>query len=210
MELSVLTSTESSQESSEEEEKEKDAPECTSETSTVEQFVPALICMRCYMPIAQYDEILPHRATDAWASQVYTYELDLFENKPPLWCYSATNPSTHRFDLVRCDAVIALRRHLLSFYGQWSAEHSFFVGHEWCCVACRACQNFLGWGFRRTLNVPRDTENETLETEEDAEVPVDNNLSFVGIILTRCVGNDKFPLSQFEACAAIGALLGPS
>ncbi|RNF23943.1 uncharacterized protein Tco025E_02680 [Trypanosoma conorhini] len=163
--------------------------------NTEEQFVPALLCRYCRMPISQYGEILPHRAADAWASQVYAYELELFDDKPPLWCYSATNPSAQRFDVVRCDAAIAFQRRFLRLCGAWSAEHTFFVGHEWRCAVCKTCNNFLGWGFRPSLPRPSDATAATAESDEDA----DEDLSFVAIILTRCTGSEKFPLSFFKS-----------
>ncbi|KEG09634.1 hypothetical protein DQ04_04911030 [Trypanosoma grayi] len=69
--------------------------------AAAEEVLSVLLCMQCRAPICRYEDIFSNRATDVWAAQVYAYELDLFDDKPPLWCCSATNPSARRFDLVR-------------------------------------------------------------------------------------------------------------
>ncbi|RNF09352.1 hypothetical protein TraAM80_02226 [Trypanosoma rangeli] len=202
--LSPATSAVSNQE-----EVESDAPSCSSGDSTGEKFVPVLLCTYCRMPIAQYGEILSHRATDAWASQVYTYELELFDDNPPLWCYSATNPSAHRFDLVRCDAAIALGHRRIQLTGAWSAEHTFFLGHEWRYAVCKNCNSFLGWGFRPSLQPSNDVEDAAAAPAADAEA-TDEGLSFVGIILTRCTGHEKYPLDLLKFREVARSSDGPS
>lgn len=153
-----------------------------------EEATPALLCAHCRTSLAGFDEILSHRTTDAWAAHVYAYELDIFSNKPPFWCYSATNPQERRFDLVRCDVAIAARRKRVELRGLWSSEHTFFVGHEWCYAMCGACNAFLGWGFRRVAAEADTTAKVTDTMELISDV---DSVSFIGLILTRCVSSEN-------------------
>lgn len=63
--------------------------------------IDLLLCDNCRSVIASSNEVLKEHLPAAWRDQVYSYPLDLFSNGHPVYAYSATNPSTIRFDLVR-------------------------------------------------------------------------------------------------------------
>ncbi|ORC85998.1 uncharacterized protein TM35_000311840 [Trypanosoma theileri] len=197
--------------------------------------IAVLLCNQCKSPLCSVDDILAHRASDAWMAQVYAYELDLFNDCGPLWCYSATNPAARRFDIIRCHPSTAM-----FLRGPWSREHSFFLGHEWCYSSCGICGRFLGWGFRPVQTsasssgprTPGSVERERMseeeeekeekeekkgeeeeeegeeeeqreEEEEDDEeeegvMIAPESIMFVGLILTHCVGDEKYPRNTYE------------
>ncbi|KAH9586367.1 hypothetical protein LSM04_008180 [Trypanosoma melophagium] len=213
----------------------------------IHDVVSVLRCGACKYPLCLVNDILAHRAHDAWMAHVYAYELDLFTDNTPLWCYSATNPAARRFDIIRCKSSYAMR-----LRGPWSREHSFFIGHEWCYCSCRNCNHFLGWGFRLvqssnsnsnnsnnknssnnnsrassyTSILGEDGRGETVEEEENEKEHEANDkeeeeeteeeeekeekeekcglmiepegVLFVGLILTHCVGDEKFPRQIYE------------
>ncbi|CCD12998.1 unnamed protein product, partial [Trypanosoma congolense IL3000] len=155
----------------------------------VESVISVLLCERCKVPITSYDDILTERESSAWAEQVYAYELELFADKPPLWCYSATNPSDRRFDLLRCSAAAVTTHRTVKLSGPWSNKHSFFVGYQWAFAACAICGNFLGWGFSKltegTVDVDDQESNngqgdnncvsESVDVSGDADAEINND-----------------------------------
>ncbi|GET86310.1 hypothetical protein, conserved [Leishmania tarentolae] len=74
--------------------------------------VEVLLCDNCRCPIGSLWDVLPAEdAAPVWRAQVYSYELDLFANgSPPIQAYSATNPSSHRFDLLRLAPYVTVHR----------------------------------------------------------------------------------------------------
>ena len=59
---------------------------------------PCLLCGRCLAVVAAPQHIVRSRHPTL-TSSVYCYEIDVLEEE--CWCYSATNPGDHRFDVVR-------------------------------------------------------------------------------------------------------------
>ena len=125
---------------------------------------PCLLCSTCRNPVCP-EECLLVDVTSTLSSSVFTYRLDLLTLADvPL--YSATNPSGHRFDVVRCtprvvtDGFVRVGR--TSF-----AEHSWFPPRHWSMADCASCGSHLGWAF----NEPRPDADErdsprSAETEQ--------------------------------------------
>lgn len=129
----------------------------TSSINLEEETIEVLLCDVCRGPVASSRDILASRDEHASKEQVYSYELDLFENEQPVWAYSATNPAANRFDLVRVAPVLVPGTQLTSLvkcHCPYSDEQSFFKGYDWCSCCCRMCGYFLGWGFLRHEKVP--------------------------------------------------------
>ncbi|KAH8605041.1 hypothetical protein ERJ75_001661200 [Trypanosoma vivax] len=184
--------------------------------------IAVLLCGECRGPIAHYNEILGCRSDHVWAAQVFPYELDLFADHPSLWCYSATNPAQKRFDFLRCAPATVTKSRTVVLKGPWSVEHSFFVGYEWCFANCGVCSGFVGWGFRKMMDGPvsgsatcdsddagkscnSTTDTNIVDTEsrdtvdESGTSAREDDVSFICIIITRCVGRHDYPLSEYEA-----------
>lgn len=109
--------------------------------------VPALVCNRCSAPIASADELLKD-CVPCRDGAVWCYELDLLETTA--YCYSATNPDDHRFDVARFDKGACSR--LLLSDGVPEAAHSWFPPFRWVNACCPSCLQQLGWVFHDESN----------------------------------------------------------
>lgn len=209
-----------------------------------EDLISVLLCGTCRAPITDHNNILGCREESVWAQQAFAYEVDLFADCPPLWCYSATNPQGRRFDIIRCTATAVNRYRTVTLSGPWSGEHSFFVGHKWCYASCNTCSSFLGWAFCRASEAlsfsggstedndvqidgggcgSKTTDDDDDNVDEESIVTVGGNnsnnvslqrdgasdddgtvgfdpsvLSFLGLIVTNCVGRSGYSLRQYN------------
>lgn len=160
-----------------------------------EATLAVLLCDGCRCPVASTREILPERHERAWQKHVYCYPFNLFEDGAEVWAYSATNPSSNRFDLLRVRPTVTTfsertasdaREHtpgvsqkevsLVSLQGLYSSEHSFFTGYRWCFCSCANCGHFLGWGFLAhdkwlAYTRKREALSATSSEQESAEKP---------------------------------------
>lgn len=118
-----------------------------SERSSREGGEPWLVCARCDLPLVSEAEIIEQQS-ECWKTAVWCYELTVL-GLDSVWCYSATNPQDHRFDVVRTLGAAAGRSICVS--GTPTAEHSWFPGFAWAMAHCACCGSHLGWGF-----VPED------------------------------------------------------
>lgn len=123
-----------------------------------------MVCQQCRYPIVSPDNVIPGRA-ETWAKTVFAYELDIMGRQ--VWCYSATNPSAHRFDVLRArprlGAAIAVTR-------APDVTHSWFPGFAWQMASCAACDTHLGWAF---------------STAREGSAPTEPAIDFFGLISTR-------------------------
>ena len=93
------------------------------------------------------------------------------ESQSTYWCYSATNPSQQRFDIIRVSGKInTIRSHILD-NSEPSTEHSWFPPYSWKTACCAICSQHLGWYFQ----------GETPENESES------SYQFFGVILTSLV-----------------------
>ena len=111
--------------------------------------VPALICSRCKRPVATADELLRDKV-QALNGSVWSYELDLLETSA--FCYSATNPDDHRFDVARFDVSVCKR---LRYQGTPEVAHSWFPPYGWVNAKCENCPSQLGWVFHDDAGAPQ-------------------------------------------------------
>lgn len=149
--------------------------------------IETVLCAVCRGPIATVHDILSeeHNGVDEGdlfstrKESVFCYPIDLFECGRPVMAYGAVNPSSVRFDLLR----IATKVHcpseedasatdlipsLVTFSGQYTKKHSFFVHHSWCYCHCQRCNHFLGWGFIHNDKVLSNTTETVTETVDEA------------------------------------------
>jgi len=120
-----------------------------------------LVCVTCHHPIGLKENVVLERHATL-TSNVYEYSLDLdvFELTCP--CYSATNPTDTRFDVVKFAGSEMAPRFLVD--GNASAEFSWFPPFNWQYAGCTICGEHLGWAF----------------SEQGCE-----STSFYGLIITR-------------------------
>lgn len=84
------------------------------------------VCQQCRYPIVNDSEIFYDR-TEIYTDQVYSYEMEVLVDKSA-WCYSATNPGAHRFDVLRVKKPLNAR---VTFDGEPTLEHTWFPGHRY-------------------------------------------------------------------------------
>eukprot|EP00808_Paulinella_micropora_P030190 g12034.t1 len=101
-----------------------------------------LVCAQCRFPIAFTTDMLAEQIP-SWSDEVFSYELTVLDKS--LYCYSATNPGKHRFDVARMSPVLAGRSVEVS--GAATTEHSWFPGFAWQMASCITCDAHLGWAF---------------------------------------------------------------
>ena len=106
-----------------------------------------LVCQQCRYPLVLGCDIIVEKA-DVWKDQVYPYELDILELED-VWCYSATNPSGTRFDLVR-----GKPNNNITYDCENSSFHTFFPGFAWNHLSCKCCRHFFGFGFTKLSENP--------------------------------------------------------
>eukprot|EP00760_Papus_ankaliazontas_P034809 PhM_4_TR7501/c0_g1_i1/m.86522 len=155
----------------------------SNETSSVD----VLICSTCQNFMCTFNDIICDRAA-TWDEQVYAYEMDIETDKNSAlsaWCYSATNPSARRFDVVRVKLEESSLP--LQLTGKPSAEHSWFPPYKWRMCQCASCHTHMGWGF----------------------VDDNDNVVFAGLILTgtapRAWTQEQLDTSKREARARAAA-----
>lgn len=130
----------------------------------MEEDVCVLVCQHCEFPIVEPADVIEEKFPETFKEAVFCYELQLFDKQ--FWCYSATNPGQHRFDVIRAKpSSIGIQQH-----GKFDSSHSWFPGFAWNMAICAVCSEHLGWGFSPwPANPP--------------EAPL--VASFVGLILTK-------------------------
>ena len=108
--------------------------------------IKCLACASCDKPLVLVRDIIDEPA-EILKSDVYCYNLDILDGIHT--CYSATNPSATRFDVIRF--AISPSSHEASHVAlgdEYTADHSWFPGFEWSFAHCPHCSHHLGWGFR--------------------------------------------------------------
>uniref|UniRef100_A0A7S3Z5K1 CULT domain-containing protein n=2 Tax=Lotharella globosa TaxID=91324 RepID=A0A7S3Z5K1_9EUKA len=101
-----------------------------------------LACEVCSFPIVSPRNFITERV-GTWGKAVYAYELDVLGVEA--WCYSATNPTANRFDVIRTNPSVASSAVRISH--RPTTEHTWFPGFAWQMASCAACDSHLGWGF---------------------------------------------------------------
>ncbi|KAG9394066.1 putative cereblon [Carpediemonas membranifera] len=117
-----------------------------------EPLIPCLCCSHCKKVIALADDIIAERHT-VLTSNVYPYELEVLGRD--IFCYSATNPSDYRFDLMRIRPVSTItppfaapiNRKFVLTSSDLSDELSWFPPFLWSMAWCWNCLQHIGWGF---------------------------------------------------------------
>jgi hypothetical protein len=146
----------------------------------------AMCCTRCNGPIATAEDLLPAQIPRL-ESASYPYQLDLLGNEEA-WVYSATNPSSTRFDVARFGPGAVAR---VRTSGDPTADHSFFPSYAWNMAACAQCGSHLGWAFSQERSAPSsEAEGDVNGGHGDAEATAVGTAgregsSFVGLILTH-------------------------
>jgi hypothetical protein len=125
-----------------EEEKEDEEEKEQKEEEEENDDVDVMACDNCHFPVFTRNQVLTEKAPIDEAA-VYGYELDVLDVEAP--CYSATNPTAARFDVVRVGgAAQGVRR---GVEHPATTEASWFSGFMWQMASCRACGVHLGWSF---------------------------------------------------------------
>lgn len=178
--------------------------------------IPCLLCDSCDMPICSMSDIIFDRAS-VMDSSVYSYELDLLGED--IWVYSATNPSTRRFDVVRVSSSVVNMKTVKCEKG-FSMEHTWFPPYAWCMCECSSCGRHLGWGFRLDEQRKRHREDgavpllageshneggateaaDARREEPDLTGEEDDNsaVAFVGLIVTYCKPAEEYSLHKYH------------
>ena len=127
----------------------------------------ALLCDYCGCILCMREDLIQQRAT-VWGDQVYTYDLEIFEEEEtPV--YSATNPSANRFDVVRVKPDVVCRD-LIVCSPAYFPDHSWFPPYEWSMASCASCGRHIGWGFaKRNAPVTTVVSSPLIETSSEEE-----------------------------------------
>eukprot|EP00041_Stephanoeca_diplocostata_P030631 m.933048 g.933048 ORF g.933048 m.933048 type:complete len:359 (-) comp23795_c0_seq14:39-1115(-) len=134
-------------------------------SASAQEELSFFVCQQCRYPIVSESEILFDKA-EIFTDQVYSYEMEVLVDKTA-WCYSATNPGAHRFDVLRIKKPPHGR---VSFDGLPTLEHTWFPGHKWVYCQCGACGQHLGWGY-----CAKGTTEEAGAAGPDSTEPAGNN-----------------------------------
>jgi len=129
-----------------------------------------LICENCGMPLVKQAEVIEEKFA-TWNMVVWPYELTVLDRES--WCYSATNPSNARFDIVRVLPTVVGRS--IERRGVPTAEYSWFPGFGWCMAHCQLCRKHLGWTFSPNADAGTAEANPNLQ-EEVAQPPADDDV----------------------------------
>lgn len=121
---------------------------------------PCLVCACCSVAIAGSEHLLEDPIAYLPEASFF-YDLEVLSKN--LKCYSATNPASDRFDVIRCRKDVDFVVHS----SKYTAAHSWFPGFAWTACVCEVCGNFLGWRFRSSVESTSDQQD------------------FFGLIITR-------------------------
>eukprot|EP00301_Raphidiophrys_heterophryoidea_P008176 c1306_g2_i1.p1 GENE.c1306_g2_i1~~c1306_g2_i1.p1 ORF type:complete len:399 (+),score=72.76 c1306_g2_i1:50-1198(+) len=179
-------------------------------TATNPETVLCLVCSLCRQLVCQEDALI-RETLPTMRSAVYVYELDILNIECP--CYSATNPSDVRFDVIRAHP----ERCDIQTTGTPTPEYSWFPPYAWKMVHCGGCMAHLGWHFEMpTLeqNVgpdehhtdPEDNYNDganiNATTSNNVSTQVTTNSTppkpFAGLIVTK-LRQEEVPVSDIGA-----------
>ncbi|KAI9031202.1 hypothetical protein DFJ74DRAFT_654922 [Hyaloraphidium curvatum] len=203
-----------------------------------------LVCSTCRFPIAGPEDLLLERI-ECWRPAVFQYLFSLDEGHvieeesetggaapergdhgypdgtlEPLvvWAYSATNPTSHRFDVVRIRPTPAIKferpRGGPDHWTRPTPDHCWFPGTAWRQAYCAVCGDHMGWGYSAWTEesasgsaqgtpqgseaLPSPTSASPTESNGSAPSPTSPTyianseapVLFVGLILTRVVPSD--------------------
>ena len=164
-----------------------------------------LACSHCEFPIAPVSKVLVDKFP-CWDAEVYSYPLEILE-LDDVWCYSATNPSKRRFDVVR---VLGDSPGVCSFSpNSLTLHHTWFPGYAWNMASCVSCSTHLGWGFVNAESHPSllgagvELESDELEQPQLLEEPFE--IAFFGVISTSCKEVQLAP-AEFEELTSAQSL----
>jgi hypothetical protein len=121
---------------------------------------PCLVCASCGLCIAGSDHML-EESIEYFAEAAFSYDFEVLNTN--VKCYSATNPATERFDVIRFRSDVDF----VVYSSKYTATHSWFSGFAWTACSCQGCGDFLGWRFQST--------DDTTNTPS----------AFFGLIITR-------------------------
>ncbi|MDP2438343.1 MAG: hypothetical protein Q8P67_21565 [archaeon] len=150
----------------------------------LEDKVTTLACSECNFPVACAEQVFVDKFP-CWEAEVYSYPLEIL-GLDEVWCYSATNPSKRRFDVVR---VTGASPGVCSAPDPPTLHHTWFPGFGWSMASCVSCSAHLGWAFVDASQHP----GRVLEGLEDQEEYGNGNggegaveMAFFGVISTQC------------------------
>mmetsp|Transcript_51963 Transcript_51963/g.121675 ORF Transcript_51963/g.121675 Transcript_51963/m.121675 type:complete len:335 (-) Transcript_51963:71-1075(-) len=128
-----------------------------------------LVCENCGLPLVEQAEVIEEKFV-TWNTVVWPYELTVLDRDS--WCYSATNPSNARFDIVRVLPSVVGRS--IKRRGSPTPEYSWFPGFGWCMAHCQMCGKHLGWTFSPnadsgTGEADANSESQTQAASQDVE-----------------------------------------
>jgi hypothetical protein len=118
-----------------------------------EKTVVTLSCSFCNYPVAASEEVMMEKF-QCWEQEVYAYPLAMLE-QDEIWCYSATNPSKKRFDVVRVKANPGI-----ATVGSPTLLHTWFPAFAWNMASCVSCGAHLGWGFYPTSHHQKEQDQD--------------------------------------------------
>ena len=128
-----------------------------------------LVCSTCSTPIVERNELLTELYHPILKEAVYTYQLDLLGQDCPV--YSATNPGTTRFDVVRAT---------------FAADRQLPVVQPRMLAAADIADFFRR--LRVTMVVPDDQVEQVIDVEIDLADPSDEPSTEDGDFTVQCVG----------------------
>lgn len=153
------------------------------EGEAVEGEEEVLACGKCLHPLVSSPDLITDKIS-SWAEAVYAYQLEVLD-LDDVWCYSATNPGQHRFDVARARPTCRG----ISLTGEPTPEHSWFPGFNWSFAHCGACDAHLGWGFQPSPE------------EGAAAAAAAPEVAFYGLVLTKLTPR-RLPPGGMEAAEA--------
>lgn len=166
--------------------------------------VTVLACERCELALVGPDDVIVERFSAVKADAVFAYQLDDICGLDGVWSYSATNPTSNRFDVVRIKPVAVVRGTIKCTGSSPSTEHTWFPPYGWNMATCARCGSGIGWGFYGAVECAAPTEEAAAaESATDSDTSSDDNSArsswasgpcnapeFVGLIVTACVARD--------------------